>query len=57
MKHLVFKIKSAPILFFYQPSNKYNVKKSLLDEKYSNKLSFLNRLTILNVCIYIIIFM
>ena len=51
MKHLVFKIKSPPILFFYQPSNKYTVKKNLLDEKYSNKLSLLNRLAILTVCI------
>ena len=51
MKHLVFKIKAPPIFFFYQPSVKDDQRIKLLDEKYLNKLSFLNRLAILTICV------
>ena len=51
MKHLIFKIKSPPIFFFYQPSNKNDQRNKILDEKYINKLSFLNKLAILTICI------
>jgi hypothetical protein len=51
MKHLVFKIKSPPILFFYQPSNENDQRNKLLDEQYINKLPFLNKLAILTICI------
>ena len=51
MKHIIFKIKSPPIFFFYQPSVKDDQRLKILDEKYLNKLSFLNRLAILTICI------
>ena len=51
MKHLIFKIKSPSIFFFYQPSNKDDKRNKLLDEKYINKLTLLNRLAILTVCV------
>jgi len=51
MKHFIFKIKSPPIFFFYQPSVKDDQRLKLLDEKYLNKLSFLNRLAILTICV------
>ena len=51
MKHIMFKIKSPSIFFFYQPSVKDDQRLKLLDEKYLNKLSFLNRLAILTICI------
>lgn len=51
MKHLIFKIKSPPIFFFYQPSIKNDRRNKLLDEKYINNLSFLNKLAILTICI------
>ena len=51
MKHIIFKIKSPSIFFFYQPSVKDDQRLKLLDEKYLNKLSFLNRLAILTICI------
>ena len=51
MKHTIFKIKSPPIFFFYQPSVKDDQRLKILDEKYLNKLSFLNRLAILTICI------
>ena len=51
MKHLIFKIKSPQIFFFYQPSYNNDQRYKLLDEKYINKLSLLNRLAILSVCI------
>ena len=51
MKNLVFKIKSPPIFFFYQPNYKIDPRYKLLDENYINKLSLLNRLAILTICI------
>ena len=51
MKHLVFKIKSPQIFFFYQPNYNNDPRYKLLDEKYINKLSLLKRLAILTVCI------
>ena len=51
MKHLVFKIKAPQIFFFYQPNYSNDQRYKLLDEKYINKLSLLNRLAILTVCI------
>ncbi len=51
MKSLVFKIKSPPIFFLYQPNYKIDPRYKLLDEKYINKLSLLNRLAILTICI------
>ena len=51
MKYLIFKIKSPPIFFFYQPSNENDQRNKLLDEKYINKLPFLNKLAILTICI------
>ena len=51
MKHLVFKIKSPQIFFFYQPNDNNDPRYKLLDEKYINKLSLLKRLAILTVCI------
>ena len=39
MKSLVFKIKSPPIFFLYQPNYKIDPRYKLLDEKYINKLS------------------
>ena len=51
MKYLVFKIKSPPIFFFYQPNYINDNRYKLLDEKYLSKLPLLNRLAILTVCI------
>ena len=51
MKHIVFKIKSPTIFFLYQPLTKDDQRLKLLDEKYLNNLSILNRLAILTVCI------
>ena len=51
MKHLIFKIKSPPIFFFYRPTVKNDQRLKFLDEKCLNKLSFLNRLAILTICI------
>ena len=51
MKYLVFKIKSPPIFFLYQPNYINDNRYKLLDEKYLSKLPLLNRLAILTVCI------
>ena len=51
LKYIVFKIKSSHIFTFYQPVNKDDQRPKLLEEKYLNKLSFINRLAILTICI------
>ena len=50
LKHIVFKIKSPQIFFLYQPTNKNEQRLKLIEEKYLNKLSLLNKLAILTVC-------
>lgn len=51
LKHIVFKIKSPSIFFLYQPDKKKDEQRlKLLEEKHLNKLSFLNRLAILTIC-------
>ena len=51
MKHIVFRIKSPSIFLIYETLMKKDQRFQLLDEKYLNTLSFLNRLAILTVCI------
>lgn len=54
LKHIVFKIKSPsiPSIFFLPQSDKKKDEQrfKLLEEKHLNKLSFLNRLAILTIC-------
>ena len=50
LKHIVFKIKSPQIFFLYQPTNKDEQRLKLIEEKYLNNLSLLNKLAILTVC-------
>ena len=51
LKHIVFKIKAPPVFFFYQVSPKEDPRFKLLEKKYLDKLSFLNKLAILTICI------
>ena len=50
LKYIVFKIKTPPAFFFYQPYLQGDQRVKLLDEEYLNKLSFLNKLAILTIC-------
>ena len=51
LKHIVFKIKSPSVFFFYQPSTKNDERFKILEKKYLDDLPFLNKLAILTVCI------
>ena len=50
LKYIVFKIKAPRIFFLNQPVNKDDQRLKLLEEKYLSKLSFINRLAILTIC-------
>ena len=51
LKHIVFKIKSPTVFFLYQPSSKEDQRFKLLEKKYLDNLTFLNKLAILTICI------
>ena len=51
LKHIVFKIKAPPVFFFYQVSPKEDPRFKLLEKKYLDNLTFLNKLAILTICI------
>lgn len=51
LKHIVFKIKSPHVFFLYQPKPKDDPRSKLLEQECINKLSLLNKLAILTICI------
>ena len=51
LKHIVFKIKSPSVFFFYQPSSKEDQRFKLLEKKFLDNLTFINKLAILTICI------
>ena len=51
LKHIVFKIKSPQTFLLYQPKPKDDPRVKILEKKYLDNLSFLNKLAILTICI------